>query len=128
MDNLGDFNETNIKQSEVALVNNFIFLDYSQHGIYLKKAKNRWYQWSIDESSAPDEHWNGFIRHYVFLKDYKKYCDKNYDLPLFDTYDIRRRIKKIKHKLYLKEKYRDHTIYKILGLKFQFGKEEGKNG
>ena len=94
MDNLGDFNEVNIKQSEIALVNNFIFLDYSQHGIYLKKAKNRWYQWSIDESSAPDEHWRGFIRHYVFLKDYKKYCDKNYNLPFFDAYDIRRKIKK----------------------------------
>lgn len=104
MENLEDFNDINIRQSEIALANNFIFLDYSQHGIYLKKAKNRWYQWSIDESAVPDNHWNGFIRHYVFLKDYKKYCDKSYKLPLIDVYNLKRNIKKIKARLRFNKK------------------------
>lgn len=122
MENLEDFNDTNIKQSEIALANNFIFLDYSQHGIYLKKSKNRWYQWSIDESSVPDEHWNGFIRHYIFLKDYKKYCDKKYILPVIDFYNFKRNLNKIKKKIYHKEECRIHNIYKILGLKISIKK------
>lgn len=117
MENLEDFNAENIEQSNVALANNFIFLDYSQHGIYLKKANNWWYDWSIDESKVPDIQWNGFIRHYIFLKDYKKYCDSSYMLPFVDLFNIKRKLRKFLHSIYSYEHKSNRKIYKVLGIK-----------
>ncbi|WP_424244652.1 hypothetical protein Dip510_001911 [Elusimicrobium posterum] len=93
MQDLADFNAENIAQSDICLANNFIFLEYRQHGIYLGKKK--WKTWSLDEGAAPDLHWDGFIRHYVFQKDYKKFCDPAYRLPFFDYTDIKRKFKKL---------------------------------
>lgn len=93
MEDLTDFNAENIQQSEVALANNFIFLEYRQHGIYLKKADNRWYDVSKNEARMSDLHWDGFYRHYVFLRDYKKHCDQSRRLPKRDWISIKRRVK-----------------------------------
>ena len=126
MEHLGDFNETVIEQSNIALANNFIFLDYSQHGIYLKKAQNRWYEWSIDESKVTDVHWKGFIRHYIFQKDYKKYCDKFYIMLPIDLFDLKRKIRiqkeKLKPLIYNKEKNGNRRKITILGIKISYKK------
>lgn len=91
MEHQFDFNETNIQQSDVALANNFIFLEYRQHGVYLLK-KCAWTKWSSDEKKVTNINWSGFYRHYVFLKDYKKYCNHDFKLPFFDWQSLKRDI------------------------------------
>jgi len=128
MKDLADFNEENITQSDICLANNFIFLEYKQHGIYTNKDK--WNKWSLDEANSPDEHWDGFWRHYIFQKEYKKYCDSAYRLPLFDYRDLKRkflnRLNHLKNNIYRKERKGELRTIIVLGIKFNYKRKPNK--
>lgn len=77
MNSMTDINENIIKQSEIAMVNNFIILEYKQHGIYLNK-----YDFSKQESNLDEKEYPGLYLNLTYLDDYKKYCARGFKIPL----------------------------------------------
>jgi len=76
MENYSDTTPENIKQSEIAIVNNFIILEYKQHGIYTNK-----HACSKDELLVGDKQYFGLYNNLVYFEDYKKYCDPTFEIP-----------------------------------------------
>lgn len=95
-DNCLAYDDVDIEQSERFLVNNFIILDPEDFGIVA--AKNYYDDVSKHLSHCPEHVWNGLYRHYVYLQDYKKYCDAEYKLPV-DRVGIERRNYEIFHRI-----------------------------
>jgi hypothetical protein len=63
-----DWNETNMKQSNCIIYNNFIFLDYEELGIWCEK-----HFFAFKDPKFVD----GLITFECFVENYKKYCDIN---------------------------------------------------
>lgn len=74
MEDASDFNNLTIEKYRKCLINNFIVLEYKHSGIYLNKysfAKNEYYN-GIE--------YLGMYHFYRFEKEYKEFCDKNYEI------------------------------------------------
>lgn len=78
-----DINETNLTLSELSFANNLIILNYEQFGIKFLKFDP--YKWN----------YNAQYNYYDFLNLYKKYCDKNYKIPLKYRYKNDLKIEKL---------------------------------
>lgn len=84
-ENYMDYNKDNIMLSEHLIANNFIILSPDQFKFYCGKnntGTDYYKKWSKYPSLIPYDLWFGLYRFDVFLDDYKKYCDKNYKIPL----------------------------------------------
>lgn len=95
MKDLTDVTESNILQSEIAMVNNFIVLEYKQHGIYLNK-----YEKSKCEKRAGFYDAYGLYFNDLYLADYKKHCDKKFKIPFKNRYKGLLEIEPLLFKLY----------------------------
>ena len=67
-----DWNADNIELSNNILYNNFIFLGLKQSGIYSPK-----HAWAFEN----EDKIQGLITYKHFQEQYKKYCDKSYQIP-----------------------------------------------
>ena len=76
MDDYSDVDFRNIRQSEIVMVNNFIILEYAQHGIYMNK-----YKFSKKESQTGFFDASGLYFQSMYLADYKKHCDPKFKIP-----------------------------------------------
>lgn len=65
-----------IEFSKHFLTNNFTFLGFNESGIYL----NKYMPYAKDERLLDASQYNGLITHYRFLKNYKRYCDSDYQI------------------------------------------------
>ena len=74
MEDAADVSDALIEKSRQCLVNNFIFLEFEQSGIYLNK-----YPYSKNEKFA-GEQYLGLYNFFRYENEYKKYCDKNYKI------------------------------------------------
>lgn len=77
-----DFNYTTIDESTKFMVNNFIILDPKQMKIGIEK--NPYKKFAKQINLFDDYNFYGLYRNYIFLRDYKKYCDKNIRIPFID--------------------------------------------
>lgn len=111
MDDLTDVTPENILQSEIAVVNNFIVLEYKQHGIYLNK-----YRVSKKEKRAGFYDAYGLYFNSVYEKDYQKHCDAGFELSKLDAFCSESELEPLIFKLY------DH-INKIFEAKIPFLKK-----
>lgn len=69
------------EMNERMIVNNFIILDRRQSGIIGQKFPfNLWSRLEF----CPERIWCGLYRNYIYMQDYKKYCDSKYKLPEVD--------------------------------------------
>ncbi|MDR0467822.1 MAG: WavE lipopolysaccharide synthesis family protein [Campylobacteraceae bacterium] len=68
------WNEENTTQSQLFMINNFIVLDFVEHGIYSKK------HIGVLRKNNGLSIMKGLVSHRNFLKDYKKYCDNNFSI------------------------------------------------
>ena len=75
----GDVSDENFELSRKFLINNFIFTEYEQSGIYAKKYLISKFAWL---SSTYFDLYNRFRQNY----EYKRYCDSNYKLVFFNNY------------------------------------------
>ncbi len=73
MEHAGDLNDTLIEKSRKCLINNFIFLEYKDAGIYFNKYKIIKY---THFSPVYLDVYNEYRQEY----EYKKYCDNNYNI------------------------------------------------
>lgn len=89
-----DYNDKNIKQSEIFIVNNFIILSKYDLGIINAKARYLHLDIKNDENCK-----NGFYSKKVWLQDYQKYCDPKFKLPIRYTYKEKLKIGKYLTKL-----------------------------
>lgn len=69
----GDINDLIIEQSRKCLINNFIFLEYKDSGIYFNKYTISKFPWL---SPVYIDLYNKYRQEY----EYQKYCDKNYKI------------------------------------------------
>ena len=74
MEDAADINDEIMEKSRQSLINNFIVLEFKQSGIYLNK-----YFFSKNEILSGDQY-VGLYNFYRFENEYKKYCDKNYEI------------------------------------------------
>ncbi len=102
-DDWSDFNEKNIKQSELCLVNNFIFLDYCNNGIHTNK-----YARFIEENSGLKFNIQCYMSFTKFQYLYKKICDGSFSIPL------KYRIRNFKFELQEKERKKNKKRGAIL--------------
>lgn len=72
MNDASDWDENTIEQSRLAIINNFIILEYKHSGIYLNK-----YAYSKNEIFS-GEQYLGLYHFDHFQNEYKKYCDPNF--------------------------------------------------
>lgn len=82
---LTDLNQVNIEQSNLALINNFVFLDGKMHGISLLEKSNLTHQNDIYEKKEIKQ-----LDYNFFTYNYKKYCDHNYIKGIIITSDFLR--------------------------------------
>ena len=80
------------KKSQICLANNFIFLEYKQSGIWNQK-----YFYSKNERLIGSQYLD-LYSHYIFQKEYKKYCENDFILPnkefIFENNKIGRNVLK----------------------------------
>lgn len=74
MEDAADYSDEIMEKARKALVNNFIVLEFEQSGIYLNK-----YPYSRNEKFSGDQY-IGLYHFYRYESEYKKYCDKNYQI------------------------------------------------
>lgn len=88
-----DWREENIELSNNIIYNNFIFLDFEQSGMYSKK-----HYWGIENCNEIE----GLISYIHFQRQYKKYCDNNYNISYFEKnqYKLHKHYKKLTKPLY----------------------------
>ena len=72
MKDASDWNKKTIEQSKLAIINNFIILEFKQSGIYLNK-----YAYSKNELFS-GEQYLGLYSFDFYQEEYQKYCDLNY--------------------------------------------------
>lgn len=72
MENLLDVNDDICKKSDIAIINNFIVLEFKQHGIYTNK-----YPQSKDEKIL-GEYYCSLYNNIVYQSEYKRLIDKDY--------------------------------------------------
>lgn len=73
-----DYESVPTEVNERFIINNFIIIDYQQSKIISQKMLFR--LWS-NLLFCPERLWKGIYRNYVYLQDYKKYLDQDYELP-----------------------------------------------
>ncbi len=84
-ENYLDYDNLNTTESELYILNNFkIFSPQELDFICLKNNTNSdFYRvWCKNPFSVPYILWNGLYRPYIYRILYKRYCDKNYTIPL----------------------------------------------
>lgn len=94
LDNMLDYNETNIEQSEKFIVNNYLIVNKDISGINIQKAQYEKFDWiEFDHIYPFDSVYNTL----TYEKDYKKYIDSDYELPDIKLYmlNIKLRTKKL---------------------------------
>jgi hypothetical protein len=74
MEDASDYSDELMEKSRKCLVNNFIFLEFEQSGIYLNK-----YPYSRNEKFSGDQY-IGLYNFYRYEKEYQKYCDNEYKI------------------------------------------------
>jgi len=94
MKDYSDINFRNVRQSEIAMVNNFIVLEYAQHGIYMNK-----YKFSKKESQVGFYDASGLYFQSMYLVDYKKHCDPSLKIPFKYWYQELLGIEEFVHRL-----------------------------
>lgn len=72
MSDASDWDKNTIEQSRLAIINNFIILEYKHSGIYLNK-----YAYSKNETFS-GEQYLGLYHFDFFQSEYKKYCDPDF--------------------------------------------------
>lgn len=83
-----DYNKINISLSERLFANNFIILDPWQLKLTSGKEKtgnDKYRLWTKCQLFVPHNLWVGLYRNYIFQCDYIKYCDKDYNIALYDS-------------------------------------------
>lgn len=68
-----DYNQKNITQSELYVVNNYLILTEKMSGIYCAKKMYKYYDFRLDSVVC-----DSVYTKYIWLCDYKKYIDNNY--------------------------------------------------
>lgn len=74
MEDASDYNDNINIKSQKCIVNNFIILENKQSGIYVNK-----YTYSKNEKFSGDQY-IGLYNFYRYETEYKKYCDKTYEV------------------------------------------------
>jgi len=74
MEDASDYNDDINIKSQKCIVNNFIILENKQSGIYVNK-----YAYSKNEKFSGDQY-IGLYNFYRYETEYKKYCDKTYEV------------------------------------------------
>ena len=83
----GDTSDEKFEQARQYIINNFIFLEYSDSDIYFNKYILTKYTWL---SSVYADLYNKYRQKY----EYKKYCDNNYNVSNFTKYIVDKKNKK----------------------------------
>jgi hypothetical protein len=110
MEDASDYSDELMEKSRKCLINNFIFLEFKQSGIYLNK-----YPYSKNEKFS-GEQYIGLYNFYRYEKEYQKYCNVNYKITTRIT------------KMYEDEKYGCDLlriykhIFKLIDSNFSFSK------
>lgn len=77
-----EYTSESIIFSDKVIANNCIVLNPSQMSIYCgKNGIDPYRTWSKNELRLPIYVWEGLYRYDIFVKEYKKYCDSDYDIP-----------------------------------------------
>ena len=97
MKSLQDFSEEKMEFSRRILANNVIVCGYKECGAYIQKKQYKTVSKYINILNGC---WlDGVYRYADFLTDYKKYCDKNFEIPFYYKWgqnkDIKENISKI---------------------------------
>ncbi len=73
-----DYNDQNIRQSEIYIVNNYIIMPPKISGIYPAKDFYKRYDYQLDPTVCAS-----IYTEFMWLRDYKKYIDNSYKFNLF---------------------------------------------
>lgn len=103
MKSLQDVSLKKMEFSHRVMASNIVICGYKECGFYIQKKQYRWISKHINLLKGM---WLGGVYRYGdFLKDYKQYCDLEYNIPLYykltNNYDIDNEIAKI-HKHFRK--------------------------
>ena len=84
------FNSDNLFFFEKFVASNCIILDTDQFGVYCAKndGTDPYRTWSMNSSQLPYPLWEGLYTHYEFLKDYRKYCDIKFKIPVAQYFNL----------------------------------------
>ena len=109
MEDAADVSDDLIEKSRQCLVNNFIFLEFAQSGIYLNK-----YSYSKNERFSGDQYL-GLYNFYRYECEYKKYCDRDYTITTKDKFFKNERLayailKLNKHLYKLQDKFEPFNV------------------
>lgn len=90
-----DYDEINIKQSEIFIVNNYIILSPQHSGIYPEKSRYKHYDYRKDLTVC-----DGIYTEQMWLCDYQRYCCSDYKMPFGcnwkETFKVNRYVDKLK--------------------------------
>lgn len=83
MNSIMDYTPENICYYERFVASNFIVLNVGQIKLFCQKnGVDPYRKWSKNELMLPMYVWEGLYRFDVFIKDYIKYCDPDFEIPL----------------------------------------------
>ena len=105
----GDTSDEKFEQARQYIINNFIFLEYSDSGIYFNKYILAKYPWL---SSVYIDLYNKYRQKY----EYKKYCDNNYNISNFAKYivNIQDKSNIWNFYIYFHKIHRSKNVFKII--------------